>query len=133
MLRRLRPYAAELELRAVLVQRDERFLRVRGEGMTVERERHRGTSRVVGLGSWIAARTGKLGRRLAPILARPRFGVAADRATVELEIHPVGGLAAVLARQASAVVRAAADRRRALLAKTTHPPRAHPMQGRVPL
>ena len=28
--------------RAVLVQRDEHFLRIRGEGVTVERERHHG-------------------------------------------------------------------------------------------
>jgi predicted ATPase len=43
VLRRVRPDAAEFERRAVLVQRDQRFLRVRGEGMTVERKRHRGT------------------------------------------------------------------------------------------
>ena len=43
MLRRIRPDAAELKRGAVLVQRDEHFLRMRGERMTVERERHRRT------------------------------------------------------------------------------------------
>ncbi|MDT4874948.1 hypothetical protein FQZ97_1102850 [compost metagenome] len=44
VLRRFRPQAAKFEGRSVLVQRDEDFLRVRGEGMTVEHERHGGTA-----------------------------------------------------------------------------------------
>jgi hypothetical protein len=44
VLRRIRPDAAEFERRAVLVQRDQHFLRIRREGMAVERQGHRGIS-----------------------------------------------------------------------------------------
>src|SRR5215211_5556040 len=68
--------------------------------------------RLSGLGT--AIRAGKPGRRLAPVLARPPLGVAADRTAVDLEMHPVGGPGAALARQAAAIADAAEARRIAL-------------------
>src|SRR5215475_6066842 len=64
------------------------------------------------------ARAGKLRRRPAAVLARPCLGVAADRAAVELVVHPVRGLPAALAGQAAEIADAAEARRLALRAES---------------
>ena len=72
--------------------------------------RKNGQKRTTAVLTAAAAHAGELRRRLAAVLARAGLGMAADGAAVDLEIDPVGRIAAGLAGQAAPRLDAAKSR-----------------------